>query len=299
MDPLPRSTIDGSAARQVWKAAVRSVAMTASHSSGVMSRNGPTWVRPALLTRPSIRPKRSMTAVDEGAPPGRRRRGPPRTRAGRRRPTRPALDVRSPPSRDAVVVDGDGRARRGGLGRDLRADPAAAAGDEDDAVGQAIPPMCRPSGDHAGRDAVGHRRRQRLHRRCRRRIAQDERRSAGPRAPVSRRPAPARRSRTRAARSRAAGAARWTAAGSSSRSSGCRRSRRRRPRPARSMPSSVSRSRAPSASRSLAGADRRERRIAGQQRVDGLDAARLVEPGPCSRPAARRTRCRPPPDPAR
>jgi hypothetical protein len=26
-----------------------------------MSRNGPTWVSPALFTRPSIRPKRSIT----------------------------------------------------------------------------------------------------------------------------------------------------------------------------------------------------------------------------------------------
>ena len=59
--PLPRSTIDGSTARQVWKAAVRSVRRTASHSAGSISRNGPTWVRPALLTRPSTRPKRAMT----------------------------------------------------------------------------------------------------------------------------------------------------------------------------------------------------------------------------------------------
>ncbi len=59
--PVPRSSIDGNAARQVWKAPVRSVRMTASHSSGDRSRNGPTWVRPALLTSPSIRPKRSTT----------------------------------------------------------------------------------------------------------------------------------------------------------------------------------------------------------------------------------------------
>ena len=65
IEPLPRSTIDGSAARQVWNAAVRSVAMTASHSSGSISRNGPTWVRPALLTRPSTRPKRSITSRDQ------------------------------------------------------------------------------------------------------------------------------------------------------------------------------------------------------------------------------------------
>ncbi len=54
------------AARLVWKAALRSVAMISSQTSVVMSRNGPTWVRPALLTRPSMRPKRSMTAADEG-----------------------------------------------------------------------------------------------------------------------------------------------------------------------------------------------------------------------------------------
>ena len=62
MVPPPRSSIDGSAARQVWNAAVRSVRRTSSQSAGSISRNGPTWVRPALLTRASTRPNRSMTA---------------------------------------------------------------------------------------------------------------------------------------------------------------------------------------------------------------------------------------------
>jgi hypothetical protein len=41
IDPPPPSSIDGSAARIVRKLAVRFVAMTASHSSGLRSRVGP------------------------------------------------------------------------------------------------------------------------------------------------------------------------------------------------------------------------------------------------------------------
>ena len=39
--------------------------MTRSHSSGWSSRNGPTCVWPALLTRPSMRPKRSIDLLDQ------------------------------------------------------------------------------------------------------------------------------------------------------------------------------------------------------------------------------------------
>ena len=69
--------------------------MTSSQSAGSISRNGPTSVRPALLTRPSMRPKRSMTALDQAlglravADVGRERVGS-RRRGARARATTPS-----------------------------------------------------------------------------------------------------------------------------------------------------------------------------------------------------------------
>ena len=63
MDPSPRSTIDGSTARQVWNAAVRSVAMISSHSAGSISRNGPTCVRPAFGSDEAVD---APEALDDG-----------------------------------------------------------------------------------------------------------------------------------------------------------------------------------------------------------------------------------------
>ena len=109
--------------------------MISSHSAGSISRNGPTWVSPALLTRPSTRPNRSIDLLDQ-----------PFRLAAVRDVRREAVTLR-PGRADAfegplggirrpVVMDRDDRAFGGGLHRDLRADAAAAAGDEDDAVGE-------------------------------------------------------------------------------------------------------------------------------------------------------------------
>ena len=124
--------------------------MTSSHSSGGIDRNGPTCVLPALLTRPSIRPKRSMTEPTNPRPPP-RGRCPPRSS---RPPSRPrarapaSVPRRRARSRWTAMV-----ALGGGLGGDLGTDPTAAPRDRHHAVSD---PLKRDLGrPPAGRLAAG------------------------------------------------------------------------------------------------------------------------------------------------
>ena len=75
--------ISGSASRMVWKAALRLMAMIASHFSGGKSSIGATCWMPALFTRMSTPPKAALWS----RPPG--RRSPPACSC-RRRCTRPS-----------------------------------------------------------------------------------------------------------------------------------------------------------------------------------------------------------------
>ena len=68
IEPLPRSTIDGSTARQVWNAAVRSVAMTSSQSAGVDLEERPD-LRPAGVVDEAVDPAEALDDAARPAPP--------------------------------------------------------------------------------------------------------------------------------------------------------------------------------------------------------------------------------------
>ena len=142
--------------------------------------------------------------------------------------------------------------------------------------------------DDATDAAIGRRRRRRVDAGRPRSEGAPPRALAGQQASAKREPA--------AARSRAAAAGPSTGWARSAPRSRCRRSRRPTPRPGRRSRASARRCECPEREQVVRAADRRERRAAGEQRVDAERAAVGVEAG-ARRRAARRTRC--PPRPGR
>ena len=146
MEPPPRSTIDGSAARQVWNAAVRSVRDDRVPLVRLDRRNGadlgPAGVvdepvdPPEALDRPARTSALGLVAVGQV---GLERLAVAARLADPRERRRRA--VRRP-----VVVDRDRGALGRGLDRDLGADPAAAARHEDDPARQGIAHQATPRG---------------------------------------------------------------------------------------------------------------------------------------------------------
>ena len=134
--PLPRSTIEGRTARQVWNAPVRSVADDRVPVGRLGLEERPDQGQPGVVDQTVHAPEPADDLLDESCR------------------LRPVGDVRGerlgvgaaggPDSlegarggiRRPVVVDRDECTLGGRLDGDLRADPAAAPGDEDDSTGQ-------------------------------------------------------------------------------------------------------------------------------------------------------------------
>ena len=168
IDPAPRSSIDGRAARHVWKTAVRSVADDRVPHVGrdVEERRdlGQAGVVDEAVDAPEPRDhlgdqRLGLRAVGDVGPE--RLAVPPASR------TRSSVFA---PRRAPEIVDGDRGALGRGLDRDRRADPAAAPRHEDDAPGecrphQATPAVSRPAAASAARIAAVSRLGDRLERR--------------------------------------------------------------------------------------------------------------------------------------
>ena len=131
-----------------------------------ISRNGPTCVRPALFTRPSMRPKRSMTAATSRSAPG------AVADVGRE-----ALARRAPASRTRVATVRSAPSGAGGSGP-RRARPRRAALTATSAPIPRLLPVTRTTRPASASPI----RRPRLRGGARRRLAQDDRRRQADRA---------------------------------------------------------------------------------------------------------------------
>ena len=131
----------GSAGLDMKNAPDRLTARTLSQSSSVILSTVLSLVMPALLTRMSSRPWRSMTSCTCAGSPPRSRRCPGGSMPSRRTPVELLAEALGAPRLSRAVAGGDGRALRGQAVADRGADAAGAAGDERDAARRA----CRRS----------------------------------------------------------------------------------------------------------------------------------------------------------